>query len=254
MSRDDWGTYTSIASAFLNKATISKEYSIRYQERISRAEIEELKRKFNIISLSVAITLVVIVAILIVVQNQLEIFNEPYIIPVIMIPILVILIAIGITEFFLIKKYGYKALEQKLGTLEQIESELKEWKKRDTKKYLITSEAFEKVQEIETESKLPGFLLSIIISEIEMNEDLISKNELYKYLFILSVGKEKIFRNEIKKNEVTDEAIKEIKIQNEIFKECLEEFSKIEKTPLFFKTRSEKILENLRLLGQWLEN
>ncbi|MHA1557143.1 MAG: nucleotidyltransferase domain-containing protein [Candidatus Heimdallarchaeota archaeon] len=234
-----------VARAFLNEAIIQQEFSWRFQEKIYRAEIKETRKLFNRISLAVSAVLVVIISVLIIVQNQVGIFQNDTIIPILILPLIVVLIVIAVFEFVLIRKIGYKELMKNLGTEEIITKELNQYKKSNTKAYLTIQNHFEIVKKVETASLLPGYLLKILFDLKKVNEETIPYNRFYKYLFYISLGKSELIYQVLEESTNRNEIIDLIVEFSEPFKKLADEFSIGSNVPIYFKDKTVKILDNI---------
>ena len=235
----------TIARAFLNIAIIQRDFSWRFQEKICRAEIKETKKAFNRISLAVSAVLVVIISVLIIVQNQVGIFVNDTIIPILIFPLIVVLIVIAIFEFVLVRKIGYKELVKNLGTEQIISKELEQHLKSNTKAYLIIQKHFEIVKKVETTSLLPGYLLKILLDLKKIDEEKISYNKFYKYLFYISLGKSELIYQVLEESTNRNEIIDLIIEFSEPYKKLVNEFSIGSNVPLYFKEKTVKILDNI---------
>ncbi len=234
-----------VARAFLNEAIIQQEFSWRFQEKIYRAEIKETRKLFNRISLAVSAILVVVISVLIIVQNQVGIFQNDTIIPILILPLIVVLIVIAVFEFVLIRKIGYKELMKNLGTEEIITKELNQYKKSNTKAYLTIQNHFEIVKKVETASLLPGYLLKILFDLKKVNEETIPYNRFYKYLFYISLGKSELIYQVLEESTNRNEIIDLIVEFSEPFKKLVNEFSIGSNVPIYFKDKTVKILDNI---------
>ncbi|NHJ04779.1 MAG: hypothetical protein EAX90_08145 [Candidatus Heimdallarchaeota archaeon] len=233
---------SKIGATFLNHSVVGKEFKIRFQEKICRAEIEESTRKYNRLSISISLLLIVIVSILIILQNQLEIFSQAYIIPVILLPVILVLITIGILEFILIRKFGLNALIEKLGSIESIDEELLKIKKEDSGNYLVVKEAYDVAKTIESESQLPGFLLRIFVTISPIKKQVLTKNDLFKFLFYISLGKEKLIQNVLFDLKNNNELLQEFNLQLQNYILLLKKMSEVNELPRFYHIKLEKIL------------
>jgi len=233
---------SKIGATFLNYSVVNQEFKIRFQEKICRAEIEESTKKYNRISLGISFSLIVMVSVLIILQNQLEIFSQLYIIPIILLPIILVLITIGILEFVLIRKFGQKALIEKLGSIELIEKELQKIKEEDSGNYFIVKEAYDAAKIIESESQLPGFLLRILVNISPIQNQILTKNDLFKFLFYISLGKEKLIQTALFDLKKDEKLVKEFNSQLQNFVLFVKKMKEIEKFPRFYQLRLEKIL------------
>lgn len=234
-----------IARAFLNKAIIQQEFSWRFHEKICRAEIEEMKKRFNRISLAVSAVLVIIISILIIVQNQVGIFENDSIIPILLLPLILLLIVIAIFEFVLIRKMGYRELMKNLGTEQIIKQELDQYKKLNTRAYLMIQKHFEIVKIVETTSLLPGYLLKILFDLKKINEEKISYKKFYKYLFYISLGKSELIYQVLEESTNRNELVDLIVEFSEPYKKLVNEFSIGSNVPHYFKDKTVKILDNI---------
>lgn len=234
-----------VARAFLNEAIIKQEFSWRFQEKICRAEIKETKMIFNRISLAVSAVLVIIISVLIIVQNQVGIFENDAIIPILILPLIVVLIVIAIFEFVLVRKIGYKELMNNLGTEELITYELNQYKKSNTRAYLTIQNHFEIAKKVETTSLLPGYLLRILLDLKKIDEEKISYNKFYKYLFYIALGKPELIYQVLEEHTNRNEIIDLIVEFFEPFKILVNEFSIGSNVPHYFKDKTVKILDNI---------
>ena len=190
-----------IAVALINEAVAEEQFARRIRDRIIRFEAHQTKRKYDIISLSVISTAVVLTSIFLGIAERFSIFPEESIaMPLILLGLLIVIGVFFVIEYFIVKKKGTENLHTKIS-----KSEWRETKKHiqlvDTPTYNLVKESFETVKSIETNYLLAGFILKYALRMEDLLSVVLQPEILFRYLVLIS-SKRKI---RIKKLIETDE-------------------------------------------------
>jgi len=191
----------TIAVALINQAVEEEQFARRIRDRIIRFEAYQTKRKYDIISLSVISTVVVLMSIFLAIAERFQIFPEESVaMPLILLGLLLIIGAFFVTEYFIVKKKGTENLHIKIKKSEWRETK-KHMQKFDTPTYNLVKESFESVKNIETKYMLSGFILKYALRMETLLPIVLQPEILFRYLVLISSKR----KPQIKKLIETDE-------------------------------------------------
>lgn len=191
----------TIAVALINEAVVDEQFPRRIRDRIIRFEAYNTKRKYDIISLSVISSVVVLMSIFLGIAEKFGIFPEESIaMPLILLGLLVAIGTFFAIEYFLVKKKGTENLELKIKKSEWKETK-KHIQKIDTPTYNTVKESFESVKNIETKYLLAGFILKYALRMETLLPVVLQPEIVFRYLVLISSKR----KPQIKKLIETDE-------------------------------------------------
>ncbi|NHJ84913.1 MAG: hypothetical protein FK734_05595 [Asgard group archaeon] len=234
-----------IAEHFLTLAAKDNKYSKRITEQIIRSEAGELKKKFDRITLSVIISLIVIGCVLIILQIQLTIFSNEIIIPILMIIILVIISVIFAVEYFYIKKQGSIRLQKRLETENKLQLELKEFQRSYTPTYNFVKFAFDSVVNMDSRYLLNGFILKYLFKLSRIEKENLSEEVLYRCLFMITSKKNFDVIVLLEEYKAKEDYLSAIRNYLDELLIILDEFLKAETLPIYFRELISKIKEKI---------
>ena len=181
-------------------------------------------------------------------QNRLGIFQDNNTIVYILIPLAVILFVIALGEFLIVRKRGYEKYSNRVEGLSTIEELLEEQKKSHTQIYLEADKTLESIKRVESKNFLAGFILKIFINLSKVDETIVTKEVLYKYLFLISAGKSEDIFSEIYEQENKDEQITLVKEFIANYLVILTAITEWKITPIYFADYSSNLIGNLNSL------
>ena len=245
MNENELLVSADIAAEIINQSSLKMLFSKQINEKIIRLEAYKIKRKLDVFTLSIIISLIAFTSIILILEITKEIFNNEIIIPVLMIILLVIISGIFILEYFIVKKTGIINLNKKLEPINKVNRKLVDFQLTHALIYTFSRNAFESIKKVASKFLLNAYLLKFIMNYIKA-EKIIVKEEVFKYLFLISTRKNFDLEKIIKPEEKKDFPMEDFKKQLFNFEFILMKFIKMEKIPLFFKDSAQKTIDFIK--------
>jgi len=237
-----------IAVGLIADTYLKKEFHFRVQEKIGREEIKDFKKTFDTVALIGVISLIVITLVLMILQFTLGIFPDNNTIVYILIPLAIIPFGLALAEFFIVRTRGYEQYTKRVSGLSGIENLLQDMKKSHTQIYLEASKTLESIKKVESKNFIAGFILKIFINLSEVDETIVPKEILYKYLFYISAGKSKDVFAQISEQENSNEQIALLKDFMSNYLIILNAVQDYKITPIHFAEFVTDLINNLSTL------
>ncbi|MHA1245393.1 MAG: hypothetical protein ACTSP7_12595 [Candidatus Heimdallarchaeota archaeon] len=249
MTKENLDASGQIAVGLIAETYLKKEFHFRVQEKIGRDEIKDFKKKFDTIALISVITLIVVTIILMILQFTMGIFTDNNTIVYILIHIAIIPFGIALAEFFIVRTRGYEKYSNRVSGLSGIEAILQEQKQSQPQIYLEAQKTLESIKKVESKNFLAGFILKIFINLSKVDESIVSKEILYRYLFLISAGKSKEIFKEISEQENSNEQIVLLKDFMSNYLLILTAAKEYKIIPVHFIDYTSNLIENLNSLS-----
>ncbi len=249
MTKENLEASGQIAVGLIAENYLQKEFHFRVQERIGRDEIKDFKKKFDIAALISVISLIVATIILMILQFTMGIFTDNNTIVYILIPLAIIPFGIALAEFFIVRTRGYEKYSKRVSGLSGIEAILQEQKQSHPQIYLEAQKTLKSIKKVESKNFLAGFILKIFINLSKVEESIVSKEILYRNLFLISAGKSKEIFKEISEQENNNEQIALLKdfITNYLL--ILTAIKEYKIVPIYFAEYASNLIEKLNSLS-----
>ncbi len=193
----------SIAVAFINKAIAEEQFPRRIKDQIIRFEAYHTKRKYDIVSLSVISSIIVVMSVFLGLAERFQIFPEDSIaMPLIILGLVVAIGSFFAIQYFLTKKKGTENIQTRLKASDWKET-LREFQKLDTPTYNLVKDSFESVKTIESKYMLSGFILKFALRMEELIPEILQPEIIFRYLMLISANR----KSQLKKLFETEENV-----------------------------------------------
>ncbi len=235
-------TSSKISTIVLAKSSIDGSFKRRTREKIIRAEARPIKKKWDRITLIVAASLIILVGILIIIQNQIAIFPEDsYMIPLILLIALLVISIVFAIEYFIVRKEGSKNLLTKYSTVEDFEKELLEYQKSNTFIYNVVKKTFDLIHDGDSKFLLATLTLKNLFDLHKSDNETINEKKLFRYLVLIISNKKASFNKLLETDEEGKVYLEVIDEYLKLYKVILKDLKDENRLPVYFYENVEKM-------------
>lgn len=230
-----------ISTVFLSKATIDGTFNRRTKEKIFRAEANTVRKKWDRITLGITASLIIIVCILIILQNQISIFSEDsFMIPLILLITLLIICIVFAIEYYYVGKEGSRNFKEEYPDEGNLKKELMKYQKSDTRIYNLVKKTFDIIHDGDPKFILATLTLKNLFDLQKIENESIKEEKLFRYLMLIITNKKTKFNKLFEADEEGKNYLEIIHDYLKQYKIILADLKEV-KLPTYFKEHVTKM-------------
>ncbi|MBK5114065.1 MAG: hypothetical protein KGD59_05190 [Candidatus Heimdallarchaeota archaeon] len=234
-----------IAIALINQAVVDEQFARRIRDRITRFEAFNTKRKYDIISLSVISSLIVLTSIFLGIAAKFSPFLlDSYVVPVIILGLVILVGTFFVIEYYLVKKKGTENLQIKIKKSEW-KTTIRSQQKIDTPTYNQVRDSFESIKTIESKYMLSGFILKYALRMETLLPIVLQPEIIFRYLMLISANKKPQLKKLIETEEDITQYLAYISGYLRKYLLILDTMVESNKLPIYFINNIQKIKQGI---------